>query len=279
MSCEKAYTGEEEKGNVQELSKVTFTITDFEQIPFSDAIYGSRATTDMGQICTRIDLAVYDSEGTKVKSINQTAADNKFGTLSLSIPQGSYQVAILAHSGTGAPTMTALEKITFKDNKVTDTFYYYGSITVGENSSFSISLKRAVAMFRLITNDNTPNEVTQMRFYYTGGSSTFNAKTGFGCVNSRQTEIRSVPSGAHSSAARYEVYTFPHENEGKLKMTVTALDADGSEICGNEFYDVPVTVNKITQYSGDFFGGENRSASELRLNAEGEWIATDNIAY
>lgn len=44
-------------------------------------------------------------------------------------------------------------------------------------------------MFRLVIKDEIPEQAKKIKFYYTGGSSTLNAKTGYGCVNSKQTEI------------------------------------------------------------------------------------------
>ena len=68
-------------------------------------------------------------------------------------------------------------------------------------------------------------------------------------MNSRQTEIRNIQAGVNT----YEVYTFPHSEDKKLKMTVTALDASGETICMRSFEEVPVSKNVITRYKGSFF--------------------------
>ena len=101
---------------------------------------------------------------------------------------------VIAHNGEGSATITSTEKVTFPNNKVTDTFYYYGDLIVtSEVQSYDLTLTRAVAMFRLVlTDEEIPSTVTKFKFYYTGGSSTFSPKDGYGCVNSKQTEIRAV---------------------------------------------------------------------------------------
>ena len=48
-------------------------------------------------------------------------------------------------------------------------------------------------MFRLVlTDEEIPATVAKLKFYYTGGSSTFSPRDGYGCVNSKQTEVRST---------------------------------------------------------------------------------------
>lgn len=80
---------------------------------------------------------------------------------------------------------------------------------VTKDSSYNLELKRAVSKFRLIVDDSIPSDVVQMKFYYTGGSSTFNPVSGYGCINSRQTEFRVVTSEMHGKGCQFEVFTFP----------------------------------------------------------------------
>jgi len=176
-------------------------------------------------------------------------------------------------------TISSPEKITFPNNRVSDTFYYYGTLTVGsEPQTYDLQLSRCVAMFRLIITDDIPSDVSSFKFYYTGGSSTFSATAGYGCVNSRQT----VTLTASASQKTYEVYTLPKAETGTLKMTVTALDASGNTVAEQVFEDVPVTVNQITQYQGAFFssgGGSADSKSSWNLTADGEWASESEYAY
>ena len=47
-----------------------------------------------------------------------------------------------------------------------------------------------------------------------------NVKTGYGCVNSKQTEILDLVKNQQV----YEVYTFPHEGDKKLTVSIDILD-------------------------------------------------------
>ena len=126
---------------------------------------------------------------------------------------------------------------------MTDTFYYYGDLVVtSEVQSYDLTLTRAVAMFRMVlTDDEIPSTVTKFKFYYTGGSSTFSPSAGYGCVNSKQTEIRTVADGVTT----FDIFTLPHTEEDVLtKLTVTALDANDNTVKERVFENVPVTATR-----------------------------------
>ena len=205
----------------------------------------TRAATDITELCSRLNIAIFDDEGTKVKTVAQKEGDASFGTVALTLAAGTYQLVVIAHNGEGSATITSAEKVTFPNNKVTDTFYYYGDLVVtSEVQSYDLTLTRAVAMFRMVlTDEEIPSTVTKFKFYYTGGSSTFSPSAGYGCVNSKQTEIRPV-----ADDGTYEIFTLPHTEEDVLtKLTVTALDANDNTVKERVFENVPVTRNQVTR--------------------------------
>ena len=271
-ACEKGYTAEEETKTGNE-SNVTLRVKSIEMVPFENTTI-SRASTEMSELCSRLQFAVF-KDGEKKKNISQQAGDAGFGEAAISLPEGDYQLVVMGHSCTGTATITDLEKITFPNNKVTDTFYYYGTFTVGNDSKIvELDLKRAVAMLRFNLTQPLTENIKQLKFLYTGGSSTFSAITGFGSVNSRQTEIRDVASGQKV----FEVYTFPHAQEGKLKVTITALDANGTEIAETVMEDIPVEVNKISVYNGVLFDDTTNSSSpSIKVKGDGDWDGTINV--
>ena len=271
-ACEKGYTAEEETKTGNE-SNVTLRVKSIEMVPFENTTI-SRASTEMSELCSRLQFAVF-KDGEKKKNISQQAGDAGFGEAAISLPEGDYQLVVMGHSCTGTATITDLEKITFPNNKVTDTFYYYGTFTVGNDSkTVELDLKRAVAMLRFNLTQPLTENIKQLKFLYTGGSSTFSAITGFGSVNSRQTEIRDVTSGQKV----FEVYTFPHAQEGKLKVTITALDANGTEVAETVMEEIPVEVNKISVYNGVLFDDTTNSSSpSIKVKGDGDWDGTINV--
>lgn len=259
-SCEKAsLDGPEDVKEVKDGVRVSFSVSGFEQVPFDNAGAKTRAAVSLADVCSRLSFAIYQADGNIYDAKHQESTASGFGTLTVSLPKGSYKIIVIGHSGGGVPTFESWEKVKFKDNKTTDTFYCVKDIEVSGGASYSLELKRAVAMFRLIVSDSIPQSVSRMKFYYTGGSSTFDPISGYGCVNSRQTEYRDVTSAMHGKGNVFEVYSFPHAEEDELKVTVSALDASGETVTERVFEDVPIKRNVITQYRGNFFGGSGGS--------------------
>ena len=159
--------------------------------PFGSSAHRSatRAATDITKLCSRLNIAVFDADGTKVKTVAQKESDAGYGTVALTLTAGTYRLVVIAHNCDGSATISSTEKVTFPNNKVSDTFYYYGDLVVTDTKqSYDLTLTRAVAMFRLVlTDESVPSNVAKLKFYYLGGSSTFSPKDGAGCVNSKQT--------------------------------------------------------------------------------------------
>ena len=132
-----------------------FNVCNLEMMPFDDAVYAARRVTDIRKACTRIELAVFKGDR-RVAIVRQDKGDKVFGQVSLSLDEGEYTIVVIAHNGEGAATVTSPNEIKFKDNKVTDTFYYCGDITVDSDSSYDLTLKRAVAMVRFVAEDKVP---------------------------------------------------------------------------------------------------------------------------
>ena len=242
----------------------------------------TRAATDITDICDRLNIAIFDADGTKVKTIAQKKDDASYGTVALSLVAATYKLVVIAHNCDGSATISSEEKVTFPNNKVTDTYYYYGDLVVGaERQSYDLTLTRAVAMFRLVlTDESIPSNVAKLKFYYLGGSSTFSPKDGVGCVNSKQTEIRPV-----STDGIYEIYTLPHSEEDVLtKLTVTALDANDNIIKERVFENVPIVRNQVTRYTGSFFGsggggGGETGSGDFRMTADPDWDAVNGYTF
>lgn len=258
-ACEKFTTEESKSSENAENGNVTLHLTSCEGVE-------------------RISFGIF-KDGEKKKTVHQSMSDNDFGTIHPALSPGIYELVVIAHNGKANCTISSPEKITFANNKVTDTFYYYDTLNVDEDSNTQkdIPLQRAVGMFRLHINDEIPTTAHTIKFYYTGGSSTFNAKTGLGCVHSRQTEIREMTT----TQKDYDVYTFPQEGDSKLKMTITVLDAYGSTLANVTWQDIPITRDHITQYSGALFTntGSDLQESQITFRFNPKWEGYDNYDF
>lgn len=302
-ACEKPVMLNKPKGGNQQeegMCRLTFNMSYYQQIPFEKATKLQSLTNTklqcfdnvgipqhksltrakkITEVCTRISLALFRN-GEKEKSVSQEKGDKNFGNISISLAPGTYQLVAIAHSGVGSATIKSPEEITFAKNKLSDTFYFYQVIKVGEDKTYNLEMKRAVAMFRLVTLDAIPDTVKTMQFKYTGGSSTFNAVTGYGCKKSRQKEECLVTSENRKANATFEVYTFPHAEEGVLKITVSALNASKATIIERPLQNVHVKINEITQCEGAFFQNSARGDSyQFSFYVYDEWKKTNRYKY
>lgn len=206
---------------------------------------------------TKLNVMLFDAEGGKVfdKVRTQTSNEDGFGTLSLSLSDGTYTVVAVGHNSIKSATIkspTAVQFTASDGEKLTDTFNYCGELTVAsEKQEKTLRMTRVAAMFRLkLTDAKLPESFARMKFDYTGGSANYNPSNGQGITKSTQSELR-----AKSADGIYEVYTFPYLAEsGTLQITASAIDAEGNILVKHTFKDVPVRRNVITAYEGAFFG-------------------------
>ena len=269
-----------EKGILDEESEVTLDgnlmvdVLEIENISFESLTRGDQAASE---VCNRLNFAIYDMGGSRLKQINQEKGKAGFGTVSFQLEEGDYELVVVAHSSKGNPTMTNPAKIQFTNaTGYTDTFLYTGKVSVDEESEgLTISLNRITSLCRFVITDDIPESVKKIQFYYTGGSGAFDAATGMGCVASKQTVTFDLTS---ESRKQFDLYTFLHEPSDQIALKVTALDADGKELYVREF-DVPMERNRVTRLSGNFFDGSGSSTTIGGITINAEWDGETNVEF
>ncbi len=281
ISCEKPLMVEEETtgdvdGNltirVYEVDK-----TRFEFFSSADSASSTRAAKPVTEAFNRLNFAVYTLDGERVKQINQTVDMDKFGTASFQLEPGDYFVVILGHSSGGNPTMTDPTCIKFTNAQgYTDTFLCCANVNIAEEDvEVEASLVRIVSLCRFVITDNFPADVATMRFYYTGGSAAFDATSGLGCVNSKQ----DVKYEVTADSREFDLYTFLHDTEGTIHLTVSALDAAGNELYCRDF-NVPMEQDHITWISGAYFNGSGSSSFDISgITVNTDWAGETHITF
>lgn len=279
VSCEKAVLDEDNKGDAP-TAEGNLVL----KVSFSGISPMELTRADDEWPCTKLNFVVYQ-DGTKVKNVNQTLGESGYGQAAMTLDAGIYQVLVLAHSSKNNPTLSDPAKIQFTNaDGFSDTFYYYGDIKVTDQSqTHDIELERATAMVHFIINDQMPNTVKSMQFYYTGGSGALNAKTGLGCVASKQSVTVDVDP-TQEPPYEFCIYTMPREQTASLEMKVTAHKANEDVLKERSFSKIPIERNKITEYAGSFFsdsqGGEQGNSQQtFRITASAEWADTIHRSY
>ena len=285
-SCEKAIFSEEE--NSSPSGNLTVSVYQIEKTDFGSLTRATgnstRAAKAASEVVTRLNFAVYDESGSRIKQINQTASDKNFGTAAFQLEEGDYFLVIVGHSANGNPTMTNPQKISFTNAQgYTDTFLSSGDVSIGDEPvEIDVTLDRIVALCRFVLTDETiPSDVRKMQFYYTGGSGAFSAYTGLGSVASKQTVTFDIssPSATTAEGRQFDLYTFLHEQSDNIVLKVTALDASGNTLYEREF-DVPMEQNHITWLSGAFFTGSGSSSTSVTgVTVNTDWAGETHLTF
>lgn len=222
----------------------------------------TRATVT--EVAERLTFFIYNADGEKVGAINQERGDAGFGQARLTLVDGEYTVVAVAHNGAGNATSSQVGQVKFPSNKVTDTFWASTPLTVQDTASATLTLTRRAARVVYRTTADRTEGAAQMKFYYTGGSSTLSGTEGYGAVNSRQTEVRAL-----ADDDTYEIYTLPHDEEDVIRLTVSALTDDGTVLTSQTYEQVPVRRGYETRLTVPFWTGESVGTSALGVMVDG----------
>lgn len=233
---------------------------------------------------TKLNVHVFDATGAKVfdKVKTQTSADEDFCTLSMKLSEGTYWVVAVGHSSKNSATIKSPEAVQFtasEGEKLTDTFCHCSQIKVeGEQSTYTLPMYRTGAMIQFaLTDSQVPNNFAYFLMEYTGGSANFNPQTLEGITKSTQSEKR-----IRNSLNIHQAYTFPYMAKScLLKITVSALDAEGTVIRKRVFENVPVTRNRITTYQGHFFmdGDGEFTQSDFSFVIHADWEGEEHYEF
>ena len=249
-SCEKMVISGAD-GTGDDDANVVVQVMSYELQPFGQ----TRTRGEGDEVCNRLNFIVYDETGERIKQEVQLLGDSDFGTARFRLQEGRYYLVALAHSSLGNPTSTDLHKIRFTNKTgYTDTFLYADTLVVGEELvDRELQLKRIVSKVRFVFSDPLPTRADSIRFYYEGGSGTFDAATGLGVVKSQQQQWFAV----NHKETVYEIYTIPRADSDKLKVLVSTYQTQGGEVellAEREIRDIPIRRNCITTCRGSLSG-------------------------
>ena len=269
-ACEKAVLPENQQGNVT----LTFSVTQSDRT--------TRGTVTIGDYFSKLNVMLFDADGAKVfdKVRTQLATDDDFGTLSAALQAGTYTVVAVGHSSAVSATIKSPQMVQFtaKDGqKLTDTFCYCGTVTVGDTpEQFQLKMHRVCAMVELVATDaDVPDGFARVVIGYTGGSANFDPTTFEGTTKSTQSEAR-------LKADRYQVFTFPYLSDtGVLKMTLSMQTADGTVLAQKVIDEVPVTRNRITRYTGHLFDDTPGEITQtgFGFTVDADWGGIDEYTF
>lgn len=148
------------------------------------------------------------------------------------------------------------------------------TLTVDEDmkEGQGIVLDRCVGCFRVICSEGIPNSMMAMNYTAEGGGTALNALTGYAdATATRKGSINFSSVADRTKAQAVNIYTFLPAEQANMDFTMSAVDGNDVVIRSRTFSNVPMKINTLTSYSGDFFA-EPLSSQEFSLSlSNAEW--------
>ena len=216
---------------------------------------------------TRMTMVLYQND-VRVDYVNQVNTDPGFGTMSVDLDPGTYQLVVLAHSGQRSPTTTNCHKISFSA-PLTDVFSYYGDVVIGkEASKITVQLTRAVAKIQLNITDEIPEGVSFFNYIYKGASVSFDPATQIGVVSSTR---RNVEIEKAEGVKTFELYTFVSSDNQTVDWDFAGYSESNEVIGSKKFSDIPVSLRKVTNIDSRVFDGVIEGPTDITFTFDDTW--------
>ena len=216
---------------------------------------------------TRMTMVLYQDD-VRVDYVNQENSDPGFGTMSVDLDPGTYQLVVLAHSGQRSPTTTNCHKISFSA-PLTDVFSYYGDVVIGkEASKITVQLTRAVAKIQLNITDEIPEGVSFFNYIYKGASVSFDPATQLGVTSSTR---RNVEIEKAEGVKTFELYTFVSSDNQAVDWDFAGYSELNEVIGSKKFSDIPVSLRKVTKIDSPVFDGVIEGPTDITFTFDDTW--------
>ena len=266
-SCQSA---PEEVADPDNLCTINFSVNNYEQVSFDDVSASSSSAltradipTDHPSTLAHLIVAVFDAESGKqaCQPIQHDQSDyttnpEAYPKFSVTLPYGRYCLLVLGYNGSRQCNIASINRISWEDDYVPNTFYYYEEFTLDQNTNLDkqLTLKHAVAAFQIQAEDAIPSELEKMRFSSTAGGSALNALTGFAAQNVGRISVIEVPANyVGKKGVPFTVYLFLPEEQINCNYNVQALGKNDAVLYGKTFSDVPLRIDYLTSWKGTFF--------------------------
>ena len=216
---------------------------------------------------TRMTMVLYQDD-VRVDYVNQVNTDPGFGTMSVDLDPGTYQLVVLAHSGQRTPTTTNCHKISFSA-PLTDVFSYYGDVTIGkEASEKTVQLTRAVAKIQLNITDDIPDNVSFFNYIYKGASVSFDPANQIGVASSTR---RNVEIEKAEGVKTFELYTCVSSDNQTVDWDFAGYSESNEVIGSKKFSDIPVSLRKVTKIDSPVFDGVIEGPTDITFTFDDTW--------
>ena len=245
----------EEEGNSKTF---TFQVTNYMQYAMDEGTRAAIAPSESKRI-QHLALGIFDATAdTLVAPIQiQNKEDQGYGSFTAKLNYGTYRLVFLGYGGSNSILiMENPEEISFENNTLPQTFLSSFEFTVDPNTqaTTSVVLKRVVSGFKLTMADAISSRTSGIKFISTGGGMVLNAKTGLAKASTGRENTIVIPEDFHGQTDKNVIfYLFLPSNEEIMDITASAVDENGEAFIERTFAKVPMKINTLTIYQGNFF--------------------------
>ena len=245
----------EEEGNSKTF---TFQVTNYMQYAMDEGTRAAIAPSESKRI-QHLALGIFDATAnTLVAPIQiQDKEDQGYGSFTAKLNYGKYRLVFLGYGGSNSIlTMENPEEISFGSDALPQTFLSSFEFTVDANTAATtnVVLKRVVSGFKLTMADAISSRTSGIKFISTGGGMVLNAKTGFAKASTGRENTIVIPESYHGKTGESVIfYLFLPTNEEIMDITASAVDENGEAFIERTFANVPMKINTLTTYQGNFF--------------------------
>ncbi len=263
---------------------IRFNVSNYEQIDMDAASTRSTNITNLGYL----ELGVYDAETIELtQDILQAMDDDDYGNFSVTLTYGTYQLVFLGWTGShdSDPDIEDPTAIQFEDQYVPHLFCKTMELTVDDNTAGtqqSVALSRVVGDFRVVISDAIPDDMDRVDVKVEGSSYILNSLTGYvDKLLERNYSITDWDGVAGNTDEAFNVYTYlPSDEETTMTFTCTAYSTSGGVLASHTFTDVPMKINRLTRYTGNFFTKETAEGGfSVSLADDYSWIDIDDYDF
>ena len=224
---------------------------------------------------TRMTMVLYQND-VRVDYVNQDNLDKDFGTMSVDLDPGTYQLVVLAHSGQRSPTTTNCHKISFSA-PLTDVFSYYGDVVVGkEVNKVTVQLTRAVAKIQLTVTDEIPAGVSFFNYIYKGASVSFDPATQKGVAS---TTRRNVEVEKADGVKTFELYTFVSSDDQTVDWDFAGYSSEKEVLGSKKISNIPVALRNVTKIESKVFDGVIEGPTDISVTVDVTWDGVINYTF
>ena len=244
----------------------------------------TRALVPVGNVVNRLDVWLF--EGDAMAAVGQTEAvaeshqtkdDDGFGSLSVTLDKDrTYTLYAVGHKESSETSISG-GVVSFPDTKMLQTLYYTTTFTPSETTTLACLMKRAVGAFRIVFNDEVPEDVKKLSISTTQTPTQWSFPQLAGVSPSDSYTVEWTKWSKDKDGMLYfTVYVLGSDTEMQHDFVVTAYGEDGSVLKSRTFTSVPIRNNYMITYRGSFFLDTPFSST---FTVDDEWQTYDDVEY